>query len=43
MNHSIDKSYVVEGGEDVEYNSKYVQSSSLMNIAPDLPGLSPVG
>ena len=26
MNHSVDKIYLVEGGEDLEYNSKYVQS-----------------
>ena len=43
MNHSPDKSYAIEGGEDLEYNSKYIQSSALMNISPDLPGLSPVG
>ena len=43
MNHSKDKSYYVSGGEDMEYNSLYIQNGHLINTAVDLPGLSPVG
>ena len=43
MNHSLDKSYFVTGGEDMEYNSLYIQNGHLINTAVDLPGLAPVG